>query len=149
MAAPNELDQLDSHGLTPLMYAVAYKRFPIVEFFSERRIGLNTKDPDDCTPLFYANDFDCAAKLIKEGAWIFSRNKANFDVFETWLQHEKFDLVKKVMTLKNRQDYLFSTEHLEMAGQKFGEDSPQFFNANSIQYDEDIRRNIKLRWGEN
>jgi len=66
-------DQVDSKGLTPLMYCIQNERSGMVDYLLEKEIDVNKQDDIGNTALFYAvfkskDKTDLIEKLLKKGA---------------------------------------------------------------------------------
>lgn len=74
-------DQVDSNGLTPLMYCIQNERSKMIDYLLEKEIDINKQDNVGNTALFYAvfkskDKIELIEKLLTKGADMNIANKA-------------------------------------------------------------------------
>ncbi len=76
------VDQVDSNGLTPLMYCIQNERSKMIDYLLEKEIDINKQDNVGNTALFYAvfkskDKIELIEKLLTKGADMNMANKAS------------------------------------------------------------------------
>ena len=96
---PQEGNQYNQEGLTPLTLATKLGRFNYVTYFLESNfnIKVNDKDRNGGTPLHYASDARMAKYLIDKGANVNEADGTNRTPIHVAAEYGRIDVIRQLI----------------------------------------------------